>query len=173
MPLARLFAILATLFLMWPGAAATNSAVRHPAAWSSPVQNARLSPAALEVAHVRDHWAQFLNAKQLGPLLTLYAPDAVFLQPTGERINGVPSIRALTQKIWSTFTPDITMHGITTKVSCDMAYDEGDFHETLTSISNGAKQQTQGEYLMVFKRDNHGRWLIVEQVWTGLAPKRD
>jgi ketosteroid isomerase-like protein len=174
MPLARLFAIWGTLLLTWPGAAATNSATRHAAAWSSPrLQTARLSPAALQVAHIRDQWAQFLNAKQLGPFMTLYAPDAVFLQPTGERINGVLSIRALTQKTWNTFTPNITMHGVTTKVSCDMAYDEGDFHETLTSISSGAKQQTQGAYLMVFKRDNHGRWLIVEQVWTGLEPKRD
>lgn len=104
--------------------------------------------------------------------MMLYSPDAVFLQPTGARINGAPSIRAMTEKIWTTLSPNITMHGANTKVSCDMAYDEGDFRETLTSVSGGAKQQTQGEYLMIFKRDNHGRWLIIEQVWTGPEPKR-
>ena len=103
--------------------------------------------------------------------MNLYTPDAVFLQPTGQRVNGAPAIRAMTEKIWTTLTPSISMHGVTTKVSCDMAYDEGDFRETLTSVSNGAKQQSQGQYLMIFKRDTHGHWLIVEQVWTGLEPK--
>lgn len=173
MPLARFLAVLGTLFLTWPTATSTIPVSGRTAGSSSlGVQSARLSPAAIQVARVRDQWAQLLNAKQLGPLMALYAPDAVFLQPSGERINGAPSIRALTQKIWNTLTPNISMHGVTTKVSCDMAYDEGDFRETLTSVSGGAKQQTQGQYLMVFKRDTHGRWLIVEQVWTGAEPKR-
>jgi ketosteroid isomerase-like protein len=171
MRFARLFAVLAALLFCWP---TTMSIARekHADADSLAAQSTRLSPAASEVARVRDQWAQFLNAKQIGPLMALYAPTAVFLQPTGARINGAPSIRAMTQKIWDALTPNITMHGVTTKVSCDMAYDDGDFHETLTSVSGGAKQQTQGQYLMVFKRDVHGKWLIVEQVWTGAEPKR-
>lgn len=167
MPLARLFAILAPLFLAWP--AAPN---RSPngAASSSTAQAARLSPAALQVAQVRNRWAQLLNLKQLGPLMNLYTPDAVFLQPTGQRVNGAPAIRATTQKIWTVINPNISLHSVTTKASGDLAYDEGDFRETLTSISNGATQQSQGSYLMIFKRDMHGRWLIAEQVWTGLVP---
>ncbi|MGB6875257.1 MAG: DUF4440 domain-containing protein [Candidatus Acidiferrales bacterium] len=174
MPLARLLAILGALFLICPAATSTIPERRHNASPNSPAaQTARLSPAAMEVARVRDQWARLLNAKQLGPIMALYAPNAVFLQPSGERVSGAPSIRALTQKIWSTFTPNISIHGVTTKVSCDIAYDDGGFQETLTSISTGAKQQLQGQYLMIFKRDIHGKWLIVEQVWTGLEPKRD
>lgn len=172
MPFARLLATLGALFLICPAATSKIAEKRHSAGPNSlAAQSAGLSPAATEVARVRVQWAQFLNSKQIGPIMTLYAPNAVFLQPTGERISGAPSIRALNEKIWKMFTPNITMHGVTTKVSCDMAYDEGDFHETITSVSSGAKQQTQGQYLMVFKRDNHGKWLIVEQVWTGAEPK--
>jgi ketosteroid isomerase-like protein len=168
----RLLAVFAALLFSWP-TATSIAREKHVNASSDSLgaQSTRLSPAAGEVARVRDQWAQFLNSKQIGPLMTLYASDAVFLQPTGARINGAPSIRAMTQKIWGALTPSITMHGVTTKVSCDMAYDDGDFHETLTSVSGGAKQQTQGQYLMVFKRDAHGKWLIVEQVWTGAEPK--
>jgi ketosteroid isomerase-like protein len=175
MPLVRLLAVLGMISLVGPFATSplTNSASRPNSGSHAPAaQAARLSPAALQVAAVRDRWVQYLNAKQIAPLMMLYAPDAVFLQPTGARINGAPSIRAMTQKIWASLSPNITMHGVTTKVSCDMAYDEGDFHEVLTSNS-GAKQQTQGQYLMIFKRDNHGRWLIVEQMWTGPEPSRD
>jgi ketosteroid isomerase-like protein len=175
MPLVRLLLVIGTIFLGWPSATSSSakSTGRPNAGSHAPTDQAvRMSPAALQVAAVRDRWAQYLNAKQIAPLIMLYAPDAVFLQPTGARINGAPSIRAMTEKIWTSLSPNITMHGVTTKVSCDMAYDEGDFHEILTSNS-GAKQQTQGQYLMIFKRDNHGRWLIVEQMWTGPEPKRE
>ena len=173
MPLARLLAVFGALSLIWPTATATNPVMRHgdPLPALVTQRGAPLSPAATQVARVRQQWAQFLNAKQLGPLMALYAPDAVFLQPTGARVSGVPSIRAMTQKIWTALTPNISMRGMTTKVSCDMAFDEGAFQETLTSVSGGAKQQTQGQYVMLFKRDTRGHWLIVEQVWTGLEPK--
>jgi ketosteroid isomerase-like protein len=171
MPLSRLLAILGMLLLAWPAANSTLPAKSHNPG-SASAQAAGIPLAAGAVARVRIEWAQFLDAKQLDSLMSLYAPNAVFLQPMGERINGAPSIRAMTQKIWTTLTPDITMHSVTTKIACDMAYDEGEFQETLTSTS-GAKQHTQGQYLMIFKRDIHGRWLIVEQVWTGSEPKRD
>lgn len=172
MPTVRLFAILAALFFTSPMAISTAPRGRHAAERVSlTAQSAPLSPAALQVARVRDQWTKFLNAKQLGPLMTLYAPDAVMLQPNGQRVSGAPSIRVLTQKIWVTLTPDISMHGVTTKVSCDMAYDQGDFRETLTPVASGAKQESQGSYLMIFKRDRSGRWLIIQQVWTGTEPK--
>lgn len=172
MPLSRLFAVLGVLLFAGPAAGPGVAAKPHDSALSSrAAQYAGISPAAGAVARVRIQWAHFLNAKQIDPLMSLYAPNAVFLQPTGARISGAPTIRAMTQKIWSTLTPDITMHAVTTKIACDMAYDEGDFQETLTSVSNGAKQRTQGQYVMIFKRDLHGRWLIAEQVWTGAEPK--
>jgi uncharacterized protein (TIGR02246 family) len=174
MPSARLLSVLVTFLLAWPVTTSTIPVSPHDRSLNSPAaQSGQFSPAANEVARVRDQWAQFLNAKQLESIMTLYAPDAVFLQPSGGRVAGASSIRALTQSIWDSFTPDITMRGVTTKVSCDMAYDEGEFHETLTSVSTGAKQQSQGRYLMIFRRDSHGRWRIVEQVWTGTEPKRD
>lgn len=171
MPLARLFALLVMLFLAWPAAPShAHNGRRNPGARFSAAQAVALSPAATEVARTRDQWTRALNAKQIGPLMAFYAPNAVFLQPTGARISGAPAIRATTEKVWSALTPSISLHGVNTKVSCDMAYDEGDFRETLTSVSNGSKQQSQGGYLMIFRRDTHGRWVIIEQVWTGLEP---
>ena len=173
MAISRGLTVLGMLFLAWPAANCTVPAKSHnsyPAHVRA--QAASVPLAAGAIARVRIQWAQLLNAKQLDPLMSLYAPNAVFLQPTGARINGAPLIRAMTQKIWSSLSPNITMHSVTTKIACDMAYDEGGFQETLTSISNGAKQHTQGQYLMIFKRDMHGKWLIVEQVWTGAEPKR-
>lgn len=172
MPFSRLLAAVGILFCACPAAGPARAVRPLPAGRSGlPAQAAGL--AAGPVARVRVEWARFLNAKQIDPLMSLYAANAVFLPSGGARINGAPALRAMTQKIWNTLTPQISMHGVTTKIACDMAYDEGDFQETLTSVSSGAKQHTQGQYLMILKRDIHGRWLIVEQVWTGAEAKHD
>lgn len=33
-------------------------------------------------------------------------------------------------------------------------------------MKGGANQNFQGDYLIVFKRQSDGKWLIVQQVWT-------
>src|SRR6266446_5836287 len=47
------------------------------------------------LARIREAWVQDLRTKQLEPILKFYAPDAVFLQPTGERITGSAALRTL------------------------------------------------------------------------------
>jgi hypothetical protein len=37
----------------------------------------------LTLAEIREAWVQDLRSKQLEPILKFYAPDAIFLQPTG------------------------------------------------------------------------------------------
>ncbi len=100
----------------------------------------------------------------------LYAPDAVFLTPTGERFTGRPAIRELTRKAMDTFTNDISLHSIVSEHSGNLAYDSGDYHETLVANLGGSRTDVQGNYLMVLKRQSDSRWLILEQVWTEAAP---
>jgi hypothetical protein len=52
----------------------------------------------LTLAEIREAWVQDLRSKQLEPILKFYAPDAVFLQPTGERITGSVGIAARVTK---------------------------------------------------------------------------
>jgi hypothetical protein len=52
----------------------------------------------LTLAEIREAWVQDLRSKQLEPILKFYAPDAVFLQPTGERITGSVGIAAWVTK---------------------------------------------------------------------------
>lgn len=126
--------------------------------------------AADEIARIRSEWAKDLRSKQLDPLVALYAPDAVFLQPSGERVTGRPAIRDLCKKIMDTFTSDMNFHSITTEHSGDLAYDSGDYRETLVKLSDETKIEVQGNYLMVFKRQSDGHWLIAEQMWTLVTP---
>ena len=128
------------------------------------------STAADEIARLRSEWAKNLLAKKLDQIVALYAPDAVFLQPSGDRVTGRAAIRDLCKNIMATFTSDISLHSIATEHSGDLAYDSGDYRETLVKVSDGIQIEVQGNYLMVFKRQSDGTWLIAEQMWTLVTP---
>jgi uncharacterized protein (TIGR02246 family) len=138
---------------------------------ASPGQaNRQASGPADDIAKIRSEWAKALRAKQLDQIVLLYAPDAVFLPPTGERVTGRPAIRDLTKKIMETFTSDINLDSIVMEHSGSLAYDSGDYSETLVTVADGAQIEAQGNYLMIFKRQPEGNWLIIEQAWTEVLP---
>jgi ketosteroid isomerase-like protein len=122
------------------------------------------------LAKIREAWVQDLHTKQLEPILKFYAADAVFLQPTGERITGSAALRTLFQNIMATFNSDLTLHSQNLEASGDLAYDSGDFQESLTTIATGAKLTSKGSYIIIFKRQSGGSWKIVQQVFTGAPP---
>ena len=122
------------------------------------------------LAKNREAWVHDLRTKQLESILKFYAPDAVFLQPTGERITGSAALRTLFQGIMATFNSDLTLHSQNLETSGDLAYDSGDFQETLTTIATGAKIAAKGSYIIIFKRQPNGSWQIVQHVWTGTPP---
>jgi ketosteroid isomerase-like protein len=122
------------------------------------------------LAKIREAWVQDLRTKKLEPILMLYAPDAAFLQPTGERIAGSAALRTLFQTIMATFNSDLTLNSKNLETSGDLAYDSGDFEETLTNIASGARISSKGSYVIIYKRQSNGRWQIVQHVWTGIPP---
>jgi ketosteroid isomerase-like protein len=122
------------------------------------------------LARTRDAWAHDLHTKQLDSILKFYASDAVFLQPNGERITGPAALRALFEKVMSTYTSEIIFHSQNIETSGDLAYDSGDFEETLTTITTGAKANFKGSYLVVYRRQSKEDWRIVQQAWMGAQP---
>ena len=122
------------------------------------------------LAKIREEWVQELHTKQLEPILKFYAPEAAFLQPNGERITGPAALRSLFQNIMATFTSDLILHSRNLEASGDLAYDSGDFEESLTNVATGAKISSKGSYVVIYKRQPDGSWKIVQHVWTGTPP---
>jgi len=119
-----------------------------------------------DLARLRGQWAQELHDKQLDQIIALYATDAAFLAPSGGRFTGQTAIRGLFKTIMDTVTSNITFHSIVTESSGDLAFDSGDYSETLVPTKSGPDQHYKGDYLIVFRRQKDGHWLIVQQVWT-------
>jgi uncharacterized protein (TIGR02246 family) len=93
-----------------------------------------------------------------------YAPDAVFLPPSTRRA-GQAAIREHFKMIMATFNSDLSLHSIETQQSGDLAYDSGDYQETMEQISDGSKREYRGNYLVIYQRQKDGKWLIVEHMW--------
>ena len=121
-------------------------------------------------AKLREAWVQDLRTKQLEPILKFYAADAAFLQPTGERLTGSAALLTLFQTVMANFNSDLTLHSQNLETSGNLAYDSGDFEENLTNIASGTKINSKGSYVIIYKRQPNGGWLIVQHVWTGKPP---
>jgi ketosteroid isomerase-like protein len=163
----------------WRGAVVARSvvallvvaAIVAPVFFGSPTATAAPQTTTLEaIAKLREAWVQDLHTKQLEPILKFYAADAAFLQPDGERITGSAALRTLFQTIMATFNSDLTLHSQNLEASGDLAYDSGDFQETLTNIATGAKINSKGSYVIIYKLQANGAWQIVQHVWTGTPP---
>ena len=127
---------------------------------------ARSQSSAREIASTRDNWAKAMHSKQLDSVVNMYTADATFLTPDGGRFVGQAAIRELTSKAMEAFTSDITLRSLTTEFSGDLAYDSGEYDETLVLAGGGGCKKAAGDYLTVYKRQPDGKWLIQLQVWT-------
>jgi uncharacterized protein (TIGR02246 family) len=116
------------------------------------------------VAQVSERWAKEWSAKNLEGVVGLYADDAVFLPSTGSRVAGKAAIRALFDQALATNTPDLHVKSRSSEQSGNLAYDSGEYDETIESA--GAKRSSHGSYLVVLRRGDKGDWLIVAHMWT-------
>jgi ketosteroid isomerase-like protein len=125
--------------------------------------------AKIQVAHARDNWLAAFKSKNVDQATSFYTSDAVFLQPSGDRIEGIEAIHELYKKVANTFDSDLLLKSRNLEVSADLAFDSGEYEETLTERATGQKQHFRGQYVMVFRLSSDGQWKIIQHVWT-VAP---
>jgi ketosteroid isomerase-like protein len=127
------------------------------------------SDAKVQVAQARDRWLAAFKSKNVDQAISYYASDAAFLQPTGDRIEGIAAIRELYNKVASTFDSDLLVRSHNLEVSANLAFDSGEYEEILTDRATAQKQHFRGQYVMVFRLSSDGHWKIIQHVWT-VAP---
>ena len=124
------------------------------------------------IAKLRSDWAADLHGKRLDEIAALYATDAIFLEPTGQRVMGRAAIRDLCKTVMAKYTSSIRLHSVATRRSGSLAYDTGDYDESLLQLADSSTVEEHGNYVMIFGRDASGRWLILEQAWTDASPHK-
>lgn len=119
-----------------------------------------------QVAQAREGWLAAFKAKNIDQAVSFYASDAVFLQPTGDRIEGIDAIRELYKKVAGTFDSEIQIMSRNLEVSAELALDSGEYEEILTDRATTQKQRFRGQYVMIFRLSSDGKWKIIQHVWT-------
>jgi uncharacterized protein (TIGR02246 family) len=122
-----------------------------------------------EVTRIREQWVRDLHAKQLDAIMMFYAPDASFLTGNGMRFTGRDAIRGLFKNVMGAVTSNLTLNSVLIESSGDLAYDSGDYKETLEPASGGPSQEYEGCYVIIYKRQADGQWRIVQHAWTLLS----
>ncbi|HEX4067277.1 MAG TPA: nuclear transport factor 2 family protein [Acidobacteriaceae bacterium] len=123
-----------------------------------------------EFAPLRREWAQDLKEKKIDAAVALYSADATFIDPDGSRAHGTGPIRQLFEAAAQTYDSDLTFQSRRVDDSGELAVDSGTYTEMLVVRATGKQQESDGSYLMVYRREG-GAWKIVEQVWTGKPPQ--
>ena len=154
--------VIASILILSPVSALTQTQQQGLVSKKQPAKSVLTT----KLSNVCSLWAKYWRQKELENVMSLYAPDAVFLTGTGDRISGRSAIRALFKTAMAGHTSDLTPRSLVTEVSGNLAYDSGEYLETIVAASGMAKTELKGNYLIVFKRQRNGRWLIVEHMWT-------
>lgn len=118
-------------------------------------------------AALRAEWVSNLHDKRIEDSVAEYAADAEFVDPGGGRVRGTAALRKLFEAITAIYDSDLEFYSWRVETAGDLAYDSGTYREKLKLRASGESQFSSGSYLTVYRRQQDGKWLIAEQVWTG------
>jgi len=119
---------------------------------------------------LREDWARNLREKHVDASVAEYAAEGEFIEPDGTRVRGAADLRKLYETVTHTFDSDLVFDSKRVETAGALAYDSGEFREVLTMRATGKRLFSTGSYLTVYRREDDGRWLIAQQVWTGPGP---
>ena len=117
-----------------------------------------------------------LERKDVDGSVSLFTPNAVFVDPDGHEFRGTSSIRRLYATVAASFDSDITLVRTRRTRAAAVAREEGTYRERLRMRKTGAVQNVRGGYRFTFTRGAGGRWRIAGLQWTVEAeksPRRD
>ena len=109
-------------------------------------------------------WNQDFKAKDSEGLSSHYADDAYFVAPGLAPADGSTAIRQVYAN--GTTDPAFNVEFASDKIDVssggDMAYARGHFTEKYTDKKTGKVMSTKGSYLTVYKKQDDGKWKVVE-----------
>jgi ketosteroid isomerase-like protein len=121
-------------------------------------------PQNLAAALPDDRFVRDLHDKNIDDVLTLYTPDAVFVNPDGTQATG-PGLRKLYEQVTAAFDSDLHLHDARIKRHGDTTVEDGTYTETLGHRDTGKVDNVHGTYRFTFRREADGRWLYTPMEW--------
>jgi ketosteroid isomerase-like protein len=115
-----------------------------------------------------ERFVRDLRSKNIDDILIMYAPDAVFVQPSGETISGTEAMQTLYKQIFNEFDSDLTLSpgNISSPDSSDspVCVEWGTYTENLRIRSTGETKYIHGTYRFAYLH-RCNEWLLRRQEW--------
>jgi ketosteroid isomerase-like protein len=109
-------------------------------------------------------FVQDLHEKKVDDVLTLYTPDAVFVQPDGTEVSG-PGLRKLYEQVTAALDSDLHLHRTILKRNVNTVIEDGTYTETLGHRDTGKVDEVKGTYRFTMHRDGDGPWRFLRMEW--------
>ena len=105
-----------------------------------------------------------LHDKKIDDVLTLYAKDAVFVQPDGTAVSGA-GLRALYEQVANAFDSDLHLKRVSLKHDLNTVIEDGTYTEALGSRDTGKVENVTGTYRFTLHLDADGQWRYSRMEW--------
>jgi uncharacterized protein (TIGR02246 family) len=120
-----------------------------------------------------DQWCISVNAGDLDRFISLWANDAILMNPDTPAVIGQEQIRASYQPLFEGFSIQVDIYGETEiEVSGDLAFSRGTGTLTLTPKGDGPTTFTDAKWLDILKRQADGSWKVYCDCVTNNAPPK-
>lgn len=118
-----------------------------------------------------NQWCVSVNAGDLDQFMSLWADDAILMNPDTPAIFGKDQIRASYQPLLEQFNIAVDIYGETeVQVSGDLAFSRGTGTLTLTAKEKGPTTFTDAKWLDILKKQADGSWKVYCDCVTNNAP---
>jgi uncharacterized protein (TIGR02246 family) len=116
------------------------------------------------VEKIRDAFTEAFNDNDAVKVGSIYSENAVMMNNGQPTAHGRAAITESNKMLFDQFTGKITLSPQNTKVSGDLAFDEGTFMTVMTPKAGDGKPVTdEGRYIVILQREKDG-WKVIEDI---------
>jgi len=118
------------------------------------------------------NWILDMAAKNLDDILSMYTPDAVFVDPSGKQFSTPAAIHDLYVQIFATYDSNLTRGKGTIAIEGNpqvpgaIAVESAAFTEDLRTRATNTTAHICGDYRFTYVLQKNSKWLISRMEWT-------
>ena len=118
-----------------------------------------------EIKKLRDHYDKALNDGDTAGLTNLFTEDAVMMPPDENLVVGKEQLFIRHNKLFKQLSLQHSLQSDESVVCGDWGFDRGTYAMTLTSRTTSRQKEETGKYLMLYRKERNGQWLIARDMW--------
>jgi len=134
------------------------------------------STAAIDEEAIRDLMNRYVSgyeSEDVETFVSVFAEDAVRMQPNGPAIVGSDQIRAYYENWFTESSLDVVVTPDQIELLGDRAVAWGTYTAKVTSKTDGTESQDRGKWINVFVKGTDGGWRFYRNIWNSDLPLSD